>query len=105
MSERIQKVNALLASEVGKALGTLGSPGTLATVTAVETAADLRQATVWISTLPDDPEAWPAIEALRPALQEHVAARLTLKHTPKLTLAHDHGQAHAAHIDRLLEGR
>lgn len=104
MSERITKVNAMLLTETSRALRqSLDSPNVLATVTAVETAPDLKQATVWISTIPDDEDSWEIVAETRADLQQRLAGRIRLKHTPRLTLAHDHGQAHAGRIDVLLE--
>lgn len=103
MSERLKKVNAMLSTEVGTALGiAISRPGTLLTVTAVETAPDLKQATVWVSVLPDSDAAWAEVEAARPSVQAHVAERVELKHTPRLTLARDRGPAHAQRINELL---
>lgn len=102
MSERLAKFNSVVLAEVSTALGELVIPNALATATAVETAPDLANATVWISLLPDTPEGWDLVEAHRPVIQEHLARRLESKRTPRLELRQDHGPAHAEHVERLL---
>lgn len=103
MTNRLDKVNALIATELGPVLSKhLGTPGMLATVTTVETAADLSESLVWISTVPDTAESWEAVEAVLPELRTHLATRLRMKRTPRLRLRHDHGPAHAEKIERLL---
>lgn len=102
MSERLAKFNSLVLAEVSVALRDLALPGALATATAVETAPDLANATVWVSLLPDTTEGWEAVEAHRPAIQEHLAARLESKRTPRIELRQDHGPAHADHVEKLL---
>lgn len=104
-SDRLAKVNSLIAAEVGRELHErLNTPGTLATVTSVEVTADLNQAVVWVSLVPAVDEAWSAVEAARPHLQAHLARRLRMRQTPKLTLRRDQGAAHAQRIDDLLRG-
>lgn len=103
MSNRLDKVNAVIVGELGAALAKgLGEPGVLATITAAETTSDLSETTVWISTVPDTAESWPAVENTLPDLQAHLADRLRMKRTPRIRLRHDHGAAHAQKIDDLL---
>ncbi len=100
---RLAKVNSLLMTEVGRARGRHTITGAIATVTAVETAPDLRAATVWISLVPDSDAAWEEVTVLRGVLQSHVADRAHMKRTPVLTLQRDFGGAHARHIEDLLQ--
>ncbi len=62
------------------------------TVTAVETAPDLRQAWVYVSVLGDGVARAASLEGLRAAhgfLQRRVARELRLKHTPTLLFEYD----------------
>src|SRR3954465_14079169 len=62
------------------------------TVTAVETAPDLRRARVFVSVLGTDPERRGTLDALRNAhgyLQRRVAGELRLRHTPTLEFRYD----------------
>jgi ribosome-binding factor A len=59
----------------------------LVTVTSVDTAPDLRQATVFLSSLSDDAAA--ALAERRAQLQATVARQLRMKRTPQLTFEVD----------------
>lgn len=105
MPLRLDKVNSLVRSEVGKALSRhLVVTDAIVTVTSVETSPDLRHAAVWISVVPDDnPNTWQSVEAITPQLQAHVADHLKMKRTPRLSLRYDRGGVHARHIEDILD--
>ena len=76
------------------------------TVTAVETAPDLRHARVFVSVLGDDPVRRRSLQGLRSAhgfLQRRVADELRLKHTPTLEFVFDDTVDRAARITELLK--
>ena len=80
------------------------------TVTAVETAPDLRRARVYVSVLGDEGVRRRSLDGLRSAhgvLQRAVAGELRLKHTPTLEFVYDdtseRGMRIAALIDREAE--
>jgi ribosome-binding factor A len=76
------------------------------TVTAVETAADLRRARVYVSVLGDDKVRRRSLDGLRSAhgvLQRAVAHELHLKHTPALEFVYDDTAERGMRIARLLE--
>jgi ribosome-binding factor A len=78
------------------------------TVTAVETAADLRRARVFVSVLGDEGERRRTLDALQNAhgyLQRRVAGELRLKHTPTLEFAYDSSADRSLRITELLEGQ
>ncbi|HEY8109037.1 MAG TPA: ribosome-binding factor A [Patescibacteria group bacterium] len=104
MSLRTDKVNSLVAAELNVALTKeLGGRDEFATVLSVETSPDLRNATCWISTIPDSEVAWEAVEAVRPELQRHLSGRLELKRTPVITLRRDRSGAYAGKISEILK--
>jgi ribosome-binding factor A len=75
------------------------------TVTAVDTAPDLRHANVWVSVLGDETQRRLSLAGLRSAhglLQRAVAAQLRLKHTPQLEFVYDDTAERAARLERLL---
>ena len=77
------------------------------TVTAVETAPDLRHARVFVSVLGDPTVRDNTIYGLQSAhgyLQRKVADQLHLKHTPQLEFVEDDTVRRADRIERLLEG-
>lgn len=72
----------------------------MATITAVDTAPDLRHATVYLSSLSDD-----AAEALaegRAELQRAIGREVRLKRTPQLEFAADPGVAHGARVEEII---
>jgi len=77
------------------------------TVTAVETAPDLRRARVFVSVLGTQAERRRTLDALRNAhgyLQRRVAGELRLKHTPTLEFAYDDSSERSLRIAELIEG-
>ena len=76
------------------------------TVTSVDTAADLRQARVYVSVLGTDAVRRRSLDGLRSAhgfLQRRVADELHLKHTPTLDFVYDDTADRAERIDELIE--
>ena len=76
------------------------------TVTAVETAPDLRRARVFVSVLGDEGVRRRSMQGLQSAhgvLQRVVARELRLKHTPTLEFAYDDTAERADRISRLLD--
>jgi ribosome-binding factor A len=76
------------------------------TVTAVDTAPDLRQARVFVSVLGTASERKRSLDGLRSAhgyLQRRVADELHLKHTPTLDFAYDDTAERAMRVDELLK--
>lgn len=76
------------------------------TVTAVETAPDLRRARVFVSVLAEGPARRRSMQGLRSAhgvLQRAVARELRLKHTPALEFVHDDTTERGMRIARLIE--
>ncbi|MGI8781481.1 MAG: 30S ribosome-binding factor RbfA [Solirubrobacteraceae bacterium] len=76
------------------------------TVTAVETAPDLRRARVFVSVLGDDRVRKRSMQGLRSAhgvLQRAVAHELRLKHTPTLEFHYDDTSERGFRIGELIE--
>lgn len=77
----------------------------LVTVTHVETSRDLKHAKLFISILPQDreEEIFSYLVKQLPHLQQELVPKLTMKFSPKLSLAIDEQAKHASHIDALLD--
>ena len=93
MSDRMRRVNEAVREVVSEAVGELKDPRVgFVTVTGVETSADLRHATVFVSVLGTEGKREKTLAGLAAAhgvLQAHVARELRLKRTPQLTFEYD----------------
>jgi ribosome-binding factor A len=75
------------------------------TVTRVDAAPDMRNATVWIGLLGDAAEQdrlWAHIQEERGEIQDAVNRTMTTKFVPRLHFKRDSGGAYAAEIEQLL---
>jgi len=103
---RMRKVNELIREVVADELVELKDPRIgFVTITGVDTAADLRYATVFYSVLGTDEEAKAtalALDAAAPHVQRAVATQTRLKFTPKLVFRIDPSIDQGLRIDRLL---
>lgn len=100
---RTRRVNEVLREVVAEELERLADADErlrLVTVTAVETATDLRQATVYVGHLDDHVRE--ALEERRGQLQRCVGRQVRLKRTPRLVFAADPAVAAGARIEEIL---
>lgn len=107
MSQRVAKIESVIQQVVAKTLTQfLERDAAKVTVTRVDAAPDLRNATVWIGLLMAgraQDVLWKRVEATQPGLQIALAHHLETKFVPHLVLKLDTGGAYAAEIDRLLK--
>jgi ribosome-binding factor A len=108
MGQRVAKIESLIQAVVATRLRELlEGDAAVVTVTRVDAAPDLRNATVWIGLLGNEAQrvaVWGEIDRGRGEVQAALAARLTTKFVPHLTFKQDTGGEYAAEIDRLLKG-
>lgn len=108
MSQRSAKMESLIQQVVATTLvNLLERDAAAVTVTRVDAAGDMRNATVWIGLLGDGPKTeklWLRIEGAQGHLQSALGSKLTTKFVPRLHLRRDTGGAYAAEIDKLLRG-
>jgi len=107
MSKRIQRVNALIERELSQLLlREIEFPSdVLVTVTRVETASDLREANIWVSTIPDDKNK-KIIEILNRniyILQQKLNKRLRMRPLPKIKFLEERKTKEASRIEEILE--
>jgi len=101
--QRTRRVNEVLREVVAEELERLADADErlrLVTVTAVETATDLRQATVYVGRLDDDVR--DALGERRGHLQRCVGRQVRLKRTPRLVFAADPAVAAGARVEEIL---
>ena len=100
---RSLRVNQVLRQVVADELERLADADErlrLVTVTSVETTSDLRQATIYLSSLSD--EAAAALDARRVQVQKAVARQTTFKRTPLLSFVQDPAVVTGNRIEDLL---
>jgi ribosome-binding factor A len=107
MSERMRRVNESVRQVLAEALPELKDPRIgLITVTGVDTAADLRRATVYISVLGSGRKqraSMLGLEAAHGVLQSRLARELRLKRTPQLTFEYDPTVERGVRMTRLID--
>jgi ribosome-binding factor A len=107
MSQRTQRLDSQIQQELMALLQReMKDPRIgFATVTHVETAADLGHAKVWVSVYGSVEEKERSMEALRaatPWLRRQLGARLQLRHVPQLSLRHDESIESGDRVLRIL---
>jgi ribosome-binding factor A len=93
MSDRMRRVNEAVREVISDGVGELKDPRVgFVTITGVETSADLRHATVFVSVLGTESKREKTLAGLTAAhgvLQARLARELRLKRTPQLTFEYD----------------
>jgi ribosome-binding factor A len=93
VTERMRRVNEAVREVLSEAVGELKDPRIgFVTVTGVETSADLRHATVFVSVLAAEGKREKTLAGLAAAhgvLQARIARELRMKRTPQLTFEYD----------------
>jgi ribosome-binding factor A len=93
MSDRMRRVNEAVREVISEGIGELKDPRVgFVTITGVETSADLRHATVFVSVFGGEGKREKTLAGLAAAhgvLQARLARELRLKRTPQLTFEYD----------------
>jgi ribosome-binding factor A len=102
---RSLRVNQVLRQVVASELERLADADErfrLVTVTAVDTAPDMRTATVYLASLTD--ETIEALDERRAHIQRVIGTQMTMKRTPRLTFKADPAIAAGSRVEELLRG-
>lgn len=106
-SLRIKQINKFIKEELSLIISKeVELPSyCLATITKVETSADLKQAYIWLSILPiiQQEEALKILNRQRGDLQKILNTRLKTRNTPKIQFKIDNTEEKAERILRLLD--
>jgi ribosome-binding factor A len=107
MSDRMRRVNESVRQVLAEALPELKDPRIgLVTVTAVDTASDLRHATVFVSVLGSSRKRRASLQGLEAAhgvLQSRLARELRMKRTPQLAFEYDPTVERGVRMTRLID--
>jgi|SRR5215211_7301112 len=107
MSERMRRVNESVREVLAEAIGELKDPRIgFVTVTGVNTTADLRHATVFVSVLGSDrkrEKSLAGLDAAHGVLQAQIARELRLKRTPQLTFQYDPTVEQGVRMPKLID--
>lgn len=106
MSDRMRRVNSVLREAVAEQVEELKDPRLgFVTITGVDTAPNLRHATVYYSVLGNAEEAastQAALDAAAPRVSRTVGQQIRMKYTPTLSFRIDESIARGERIDQLL---
>ena len=107
MSERMRRVNESVRQVLAETVPELKDPRIgLVTVTGVDTASDLRHATVYVSVLGSARKrelSMVGLEAAHGVLQRRIAAEVRLKRTPQLTFQYDPSVEQGVRMSKLID--
>jgi ribosome-binding factor A len=107
MSERMRRVNESVRQVLAEAVPELKDPRIgLVTVTGVETAPDLRHATVYVSVLGSGRKreaTLAGLEAAHGLLQSRLARELRMKRTPQLAFEYDPSVERGVRMSQLID--
>jgi ribosome-binding factor A len=103
----MRRVNESVRQVLAEAMPDLKDPRIgLVTVTAVDTTADLRHATVYVSVLGSEKKREASLRGLEAAhglLQFQLARQLRMKRTPQLTFEYDPSVERGVRMSRLID--
>jgi|SRR4051794_14053717 ribosome-binding factor A len=107
MAERMRRVNESVRQVLAEAVGDLKDPRIgLVTVTGVDTSADLRHATVYVSVLGSERKrerSLAGLEAAHGLLQGRLARELRMKRTPQLSFEYDPSVERGVRMTQLID--
>ena len=107
MTERMRRVNEAFREVLSEGIAELKDPRIgFVTVTGVETSADLRQATVFVSVLGSERKRRASLAGLQSShgvLQSRINRELHLKRTPQLTFEYDPTIERGVRLSRLID--
>ena len=106
MSQRMRRVNAILKEAIAEEVADLKDPRLgFVTVTGVDTAPNLRHATVFYAVIGSDDEQRDTAEGLRaaaPRISRNIGSQIRMKYTPSLHFEVDESIERGARIADLL---
>ncbi len=102
MSDRIRKINELIREQASFAISEIIGKENFITVTAIETARDLKNATIWVSLFTDAEKGMAELNSHKSEIQHYITSKMATKYTPKIEFKLDHSPEYVDKIERLL---
>ena len=103
----MRRVNESVRAVLAEAVGELKDPRIgFITITGVETSADLKHATVFVSVLGSErkrEQSLAGLEAAHGVLQRRIAAEIRMKRTPQLTFQYDPSVERGVRMSKLID--
>ncbi len=107
MPERMRRVNESVRQVLSEAVLELKDPRIgFVTVTGVDTSADLRHATVYVSVFGGEKKrsaSMSGLDAAHGVLQAKLSRELRMKRTPLLSFEYDHAVEHGVRMSKLID--
>src|SRR5918996_1914540 len=107
MTKRMRRVDEVLKEVLSEAIPTLKDPRIgFVTVTGVQTTADLKESTVYVSVLGGEDKlrkTLEGLEAARGVLQARINSELRLRRTPQLTFEYDPSVERGVRMTKLID--
>jgi len=104
MGDRQVKVAEMLSHEVAKYVATEANTDPMITITRANVSPDLRNATIYFTTIPDDREQDALVFLKRNGreIRRVIMKRAHIKIIPHLDFEVDYGERHRQHIDEIV---
>lgn len=103
MSDRIRKINELIREESSLAIAEIIGKEDFITVTAVETANNLKTTLIWVSVLGDREKAFNDLKLNKSKIQHFITSKMATHFTPKIEFRIDHSPEYVERIEELLK--
>lgn len=105
MTDRMERIEPLLQELAAEFINGESNRNSMITVTHVDTARDLANATVYISVFPEEQEhaALDFLKRKRSELRSFIKGKANLKRIPFLEIELDQGEKHRQRIDESLQ--
>ena len=100
---RMRKVNEQVRELASEAIAGILNKDDFITVTAVDTASDLKSAVIWVSILSDEKTAFAHLAERKSAIQHAITSKMYAKNTPRIEFKLDHSKELVSRIEELLD--
>ena len=99
---RMRKVNEQVRALASEAIAEVIGKEDFITVTAVETASDLKSAIIWVSILGDEKLGLEHLNENKSEIQHAITGKMYAKNTPRIEFKIDHSKELVSRIEELL---